>query len=383
MERLQHLFRLYLDSRLTPEEYEELWVLLSREAKDDSLREPLEELWDAPVTYRLSDERWQQGWRSLRAKRSGLQRRFFSGWRKIASVAAVFLLVIAGLWVIRFQRAGEQTPGVSGTASKAHTRIEAGKPGAMVYLESGKQILLDTAGNGPIQAGISKADGALLLDSKVAGWVTIQTPRGREQQLTLPDGTRLWLNAESSVRFMADFPGEERNLMLQGEAYFEVAKNKAKPFIVHAANTSIKVTGTQFNVMAYPEEPAIQTTLVEGGVEVNAASRRQLLRPGMQSRVAKNGTMQLVQHADIESAIAWKNGAQVFRKSGLKEIMRKIERWYDVTVVYETEVPDTESFTAVGLSRTITLEDMLKAFENSHIKFTIDEKNKRVVVQRK
>ncbi|HEY0609378.1 MAG TPA: FecR domain-containing protein, partial [Chitinophaga sp.] len=206
---------------------------------------------------------------------------------------------------------------------------------------------------------------------------TLEIPRGGEYRVVLPDSSVVWLNAASSLRFPTRFSGSTREVYLSGEAYFEIAKNKSKPFIVSINNISVTVTGTQFNVKGYPDENYVNTTLVEGGVELrsndNPAAKPVLLRPGYQG-VWENKKI-TVKEAYLEEALAWKNGLFVFRSEPIGSIMRKLSRWYDVEVQFQ----DT-AVTDLRLTGTIRkYESIQKVLEmlalTQKVKFTIDDKN--------
>ncbi|HQW44934.1 MAG TPA: FecR domain-containing protein, partial [Chitinophagaceae bacterium] len=169
------------------------------------------------------------------------------------------------------------------------------------------------------------------------------TPRGGQYQVTLSDGTQVWLNAASSIRFPVVFTGTERKVEITGEAYFEVAKNKAMPFKVTAGSSEVEVLGTHFNINSYTDEPYIKTTLLEGSVKVTvpasaAGQSSKILQYGQQTAVNKEGKISVLNNADLEEAVAWKNGRFQFKSADLKTILRQISRWYDADVEYRGNV---------------------------------------------
>ncbi|MGM9478747.1 FecR family protein [Pedobacter sp. GSP4] len=255
--------------------------------------------------------------------------------------AAASLLLVLGLgWYIFKQR--------SNTASHNHmaSLIKPGGNKATLTLSDGTKINLDQVSNGTIatQDGISiskTADGQLIYtisNTKPAtsktGFNTINTPAGGQYQVSLPDGTKVWLNALSSLKYPTSFNGAYRRVELSGEGYFEVAKNKNKPFKLKTAKQEISVLGTHFNVSAYADDANIKTTLVEGSVAVNnfnpQASGK--LKPGQQAVFQRTGFA--ISNVDVEEYIAWKNGFFVFNNEGIKEAMQKLARWYDVDIEY-------------------------------------------------
>ncbi|WP_440134415.1 FecR family protein [Chitinophaga sancti] len=265
----------------------------------------------------------------------------------------------------------------------AHTQtvhdIMPGGDKALLTLADGSTIVLDSMGNKQIaqQGGTSivKAAGGKLTynaanNSNKVLYNKISTPRGGQFQVTLPDGTQVWLNALSSLRFPTIFNGNNRTVELTGEAYFEVQKDAAKPFLVKVGGMQIDVLGTSFDVMAYPDEKQIQTTLIEGLVKVSADGQAKVLQPGQQLQLQKDGKLDLLNTADIESAIAWKNGYFKFNQADLQTVMRQLARWYDVEVNFEGPIPD---FRFVGeLKRTAGLSTNLKILSYSQVNFKME-----------
>jgi ferric-dicitrate binding protein FerR (iron transport regulator) len=203
--------------------------------------------------------------------------------------------------------------------------------------------------------------------------------------LLLPDGSHVWLNAASSLRYPSAFTGSQRRVELDGEAYFEVSKqvtgSKASvrplPFIVQANGTEVEVLGTHFNVMAYQDETSINTTLLEGAVRVSKDDHRQILKPGQQAQVNQSGAIALVKEADTEKAVAWKNGAFKFDGSDIGTIMRQAARWYDIEVAYKGKV--NEEFYGT-FSQEMNLSQVLSALEKTGlVHFTIEGKKVTVL----
>ncbi len=260
--------------------------------------------------------------------------------------------------------------------------IAPGREGAILTLADGRQVVLDSLGNGPIamQSGtqVVLQDGQLAYDPtrSISGKVTyntMSTPKGRQFSLRLPDGTRVWLNAASSIRYPTTFVGAERKVEIQGEAYFEVAKNTKMPFRVNVNNrANVEVLGTSFNVNAYEDEPNISTTLLEGAVKVAAfqvvsPDRPVILKPRQQAQIMQAGPetrpgIKVINDADIDKVMAWKNGAFNFTDVSLKDVMKQLERWYDIKIIYESTVPNVEL--AGKMTRDVTLNELLKNLED-------------------
>ena len=214
------------------------------------------------------------------------------------------------------------------------------------------------------------------MDQMEVSYNTLATSRGRQFKIILSDGTKVWLNAASSIHYPLSFTNQnERKIELTGEAYFEVAKNERQPFVVTSRNQRVKVLGTHFNINSYPDEPVIKTTLVEGAVEVN---QKIVLQPGEQSRVDKTNYISKTR-VDPETVIAWKNGYFEFRNENIYEIMRKVVRFHNIQVIYEGTIP------LDGMSGQIRMEDDIKKIidilgSTSLLKIT--QKNDRVYIRK-
>jgi ferric-dicitrate binding protein FerR (iron transport regulator) len=195
------------------------------------------------------------------------------------------------------------------------------------------------------------------------------TPRGGEYQLTLPDGSHVWLNAESSITYPTAFNDNERKVSITGEAYFEVAKDKTKPFKVGIGIATIEVLGTHFNVNTYKEEPTNNVTLLEGSVRIKSVHTSLVLKPGQQGQLSDRG-LSLTANPDLEQVMAWKNGMFLMSNTDLSAIMRQVSRWYDVDVFFETN-PTHEKFGG-GISRNLPLSEILDLLKNAGVSFRLD-----------
>lgn len=211
-----------------------------------------------------------------------------------------------------------------------------------------------------------------------AGYNLIETPRAGQYQINLPDGTKVWLNAASSLRYPSRFSGSKRIVALTGEGYFEVAKNKQHPFVVKTDRQEVQVLGTHFNINSYTDESSTNTTLVEGSVRVTTLDgKNRLLKPGEQSQL--KGDEIEVSDVDTENVLSWKNGDFVFKGDDFKSIMRKISRWYDVEVIYQGDFDDLKF--GGYISRTKNISSVLSIMESTgKVHFNI--KDKRITVSR-
>lgn len=265
---------------------------------------------------------------------------------------------------------------------------------AVLTLADGSTIVLDQAKNGRLASegstSIHKtADGqlkyeAMKADAAAAGiavsYNKINTPKGGQYHVILPDGTDVWLNALSSIKFPTAFTAKERNVEITGEVYFEVKANAASPFIVKAGETSIRVLGTHFNVMAYADEASVNTTLLEGKVKVFTGKSAGTIVPGQQAVTAK-GTID-VANVDVEEAVAWKKGYFYFKDADVKTVMRQISRWYDVDVEYNGN--GTETAFSGKMYRNVNISKVLEMLSYFKIDYKIIDsklhKGKKTIV---
>jgi transmembrane sensor len=240
---------------------------------------------------------------------------------------------------------------------------------AILTLSGGKRIILTDAKNGQLatEGGslIQKtADGQVVYGAEVSDapivMNTMSTPRGGQYHLTLADGTGVWLNAASSITYPSGFSGNQRQVEITGEVYFEVAHNAEKPFLVKSGSQIVEVLGTHFNINAYPDENRIKTTLLEGSVAISSAGHRQKLKPGQQAVLS--GQSLKISEADTDEAMAWKEGYFQFADADIKTVMRQISRWYDVDVVFEGPVTK-QTFTG-RVSRFRNISNVLKIVQS-------------------
>lgn len=301
--------------------------------------------------------------------------RNFKLWPRVAAAAAVILIAGAGLFYYANQEPKK------GLNYSTYTDIAPGTKKAILTLADGQQISLSEAKDGNLaiadQAIIKKTgEGQLVYqDAKTAEakivYNSIATPNGGQYTLTLSDGTKVILNAASSLKYPTRFNGKDRTVELTGEGYFEVAHDKAKPFKVISTGQTVEVLGTHFNINAYANEPGIKTTLLEGSVDVNGT----LLKPNQQAVLKANHQIN-VQDVDVDEAVAWKNGLFKFDHTDLKTLMRQIARWYDVEIVYEGTVKEEQFYGKI--ERSYTLAEVLKVLELGKVKFRIE--GKRIIV---
>jgi ferric-dicitrate binding protein FerR (iron transport regulator) len=302
--------------------------------------------------------------------------------------AAVVILFISGAvyWLLS-KRHNEKAAPVALSSVKPSTVLPGGNH-AILTLADGTKIVLDSVQNGNIKGGVAtiKKQGATIVYDASSGaknhgpvvYNTLTTPRGGQYQLILPDGSKVWLNASSSIHFPTAFTGNQRDVELTGEAYFEIAKNKRKPFHVNVKGMQVEVLGTHFNVNEYGDENDIKTTLLEGLVKVkkaaspNSVAQTVLIQPGEQANLAKDGSLKINRRPDLEEVVAWKEGNFEFTNASIPAIMRQVSRWYNVEVAYEGAIPRRQ-FTG-KISRSVNLNQLIGMLQYTGVNMKIQDK---------
>ena len=318
--------------------------------------------------------------------------------RKMVSwaAAAILLVSMAGIWLLYVRRGPREIAPIS---QRYRNDVGPGRNAAVLTLAGGKTIVLDDSapraigqqGNavvlndsGRLVYQVSSPQASLAAGSGVTSGVTseifyntLTTQKGNQYHLTLPDGTKVWLNAASSITYPTAFAGNERRVTISGEAYFEVMKNQQQPFVVQQGDMSVQVLGTSFDVNGYGDEAALKTTLVEGKVRVGKGAAVSVLEPGEQAIIPNGSEAVSIDHnPDIEAVLAWKNGGFAFKDADIEVIMRQMERWYNVQVVYEAKI--TKHFVA-DIPRNVPLSQLLKLLEaTDQVHFRIE--GKKVIV---
>ncbi|HEX6848099.1 MAG TPA: FecR domain-containing protein [Chitinophagaceae bacterium] len=304
--------------------------------------------------------------------------------RRIAIAASTIAIVLISAFLFLNKNKSRDIVKAGAAEKRFQDDVAPGGDKAILTLADGSTIVLDDAQNGTLtQQGNSKViklDGKITYDAsaKNSGVVynTISTPNGGQYQLELADGSLVWLNATSSIRFPTAFSGKERRIEITGEAYFEIARNRDMPFVVSVNGSEVQVLGTHFNINAYNDEENVKTTLLEGVVKFVHGDNANVLKPGQQLQLANNGDMKVVSNVDIEEVVAWKNGMFDFEQAGIEKVMRQLSRWYDVEVEYQGKSDDL--FIA-EMRRNIKLSDALRALElTGKVKFDI--RGRKIIV---
>jgi ferric-dicitrate binding protein FerR (iron transport regulator) len=363
-ERFEYLFGLYKAGNLAKKEWDELREAIRRGEHDawlqkdfgDLLRqEGKHETW----THQLEADMWQK-------IRQGRDRY----WRPYAAAAGLLACIVMA-WLLR------SGPTHHSPRIVAFSDIRPGTNKAILTLANGRQILLDSSQNGSIaRQGATTViklngiisysrDGRQGANDEAPLYNTITTPRGGQYELVLPDGSRVWLNSASSLRFPTAFRGTRREVELTGEGYFEIEKDGARPFTVRVDHMKVQVLGTSFNTMAYADESTINTTLVDGAVIVAGGGLQKKLQPGEQAVFDSAGRQLSVRKTDIRQAIAWKTGLFEFDNTDLATILRQLARWYDIEIVYRVRPEKTPL--GGNISRNLHLKEVLDLLEANGI----------------
>jgi transmembrane sensor len=401
---MQNLFKKYIYNQCSPEEVKELLAYFNISENEILLRSIIRENLE---TLTISTDKEESQWKEVTqqiytqikkqnaAEKVKIAPIFRRRWIRVAA-AAVLLIGAGAVYKFADDKEREQQIVRINAENEKHDVAPGGNK-AVLTLANGSVIILDSATNGTLtQQGNSKviklSNGQLVynLVSKKPNEIlynTISTPRGGQYQLTLADGSKVWLNAASSLRFPATFTGNERNVELTGEAYFEVAKNASMPFKVNVAGKAeVEVFGTHFNINNYVDETTINTTLLEGKVKVTPLSNSKLriqnsrmLAPGQQAILNNNGQISLNKKVNVEEVMAWKNGIFNFNNADLQTVLRQLSRWYDVDVVYEGAIPQREF--EGKMERNLNLSQVLKILEKNNVHFKI-EKKKLIVMNK-
>ncbi|MEX6690685.1 DUF4974 domain-containing protein [Danxiaibacter flavus] len=320
---------------------------------------------------------------------------------KYVAAASLLAVIATGAYFLFNRSDKEKEKTIAATTQSYKNDVKPGTDGAILTLADGRQVMLDSSGNTvPVQDGnvqLTNKDGKLTYSvngeqqaNEVLSYNTVQTPRARQFKLHLSDGTNVWLNAASSIRYPVVFGKKERVVEITGEVYFEVAKlvdetNKQPvPFTVHIQKASgdageVQVLGTHFNINAYDDEDDIKTTLVEGKVKVKKQQEEVFLLPGNQAKMDKKGKFTVVKDADITNVMAWKNGLFSFDNAGVQVVMNQLARWYDIEVEYAGGKVPNDRFWG-DIQRNARLSTVLKMLEISGVKFTL-EGNKVTVLK--
>jgi len=386
-ERFSYLFEKYSTGKATPEEQTEFWAAIASFRDEDKMliESLMQQWWDKRD---MDDDHTINNIDSEKM----LRRVFASGNNRVtrprlrywtAAAAVIFLFIAAGAY-LNWQR---QTAPHKGVLAATTHDLPAGSTAATLTLDDGSKIKLDSTHQGLLtrqgNALVRNKQEGLIYEGQPGGAVRyniLTTYKGEQYPVTLEDGTRILLDASSSLRFPVTFDAHERRVEITGRAWFEIAPVAGKPFYVINGDKKIVVLGTKFNVTAYNNENTTWITLVTGSIKVQTGKASQLLTPG-QEAVIHNGTeqIQVNNQADVEETIAWVTGNITFHNADIATILHEIERWYDVQVIIKGTLPDKKYYFSV--SRSASLVDALRFLEIYHIKYIINGENKTLTIQ--
>lgn len=390
--RIAVLFQKYFDKTATADERNELMLLINEANSDEELLKLMEDAYQAyvprqnPFALGKREQMLQQiqagiGNAEQNAATNNIHRK--NKWFKYGVAASVLISIAIGAYFFAGKNSAKQI---------AKNDFTPGGNKAVLTLANGSKIVLNNAKNGILanQGNISvnkTHDGEIAYDASNGAqaetgtepsYNTITTPKGGQYQVVLADGTKVWLNSVSSISFPTAFTGKERRVEITGEVYFEVAKNKAKPFFVKGGNQLVEVLGTHFNINSYTDEPDVKTTLLEGSVKivqlVNGGSA--LLRPGQQAINRSTGPI-VVRDADIEQIVAWKNGLFQINDANIETIMRQAARWYDVDIQFEGKIPERKF--SGKIKRDVKASEFLQMLTYFNVRFTIE--GRKIIVK--
>ncbi len=397
---IELLFRRYLKNECTPHEIKILLEYFGAGENEALLKKLIHEQSEeyrsaTDGSYQVPEHLLETSFANIKNTISSENKKVFSlpfykqKWFRVSAAAAVIFLVSTTAFYFLHKRS-ETIVALEKPTVPVIKDIPPGKDNAVLTLGDGTTIVLDSAANGALaQQGnikVLKINGQIAYnktDSKMDRkpvYNTITTANGNQYQLILTDGSKVWLNAASSIRFPTAFTGDERKVEITGEAYFEVAKDATKPFRVEfksksGENEEVEVLGTHFNVNAYEDEPEMKTTLLEGSVRIKNGDGIKMLAPGQQARITSKG-IEIKNNIDLDQVVAWKNGYFVFNSVDIYTLMRQVQRWYDVDVSFEGKVSE-DGYTG-KISRDVPLSKFLHVLELNEVH--IKTEGRKVVI---
>ncbi|WP_353182845.1 FecR domain-containing protein [Parapedobacter lycopersici] len=390
-QRLAILLKRAMESTITPSEREELLALMADDENKRDAERLLDDSWEqfeATDNTVLTSDKGSEMLRRI-FETTGHRRprqQLISSW--LYAAASVLLIAMVSMYFYTQYRLTASSAELTLAQAAEQYNIKPGGNKAILTLGDGRVIVLDDTGNGLVaeDAGaniLKSAGGQLRYDrsddaSATVTYNSIRIPKGGQYRLVLPDGSRVHLNADSYIRFPTRFVGDRREVELVGEAYFEVAHDKSKPFYVKTPRQVTRVLGTVFNISAYADETTTKTTLVEGRVEVSGKQGHPVvLKPGQAALYQDGQSEPAVIHADMDRELAWQKGYFVFNNENIKSIMQRISRWYDIDVEYQGNLMQ-KHFGGI-FQRSKSIAQLLDSFkETGIIDFKIIER--RVVV---
>lgn len=372
-EHITTLFHKYLNGEHSREELDELLRYFELEEESDQLVLLITREFEEPVPAAIQAAEVDAINKSVRKRLVRKIKPPVRLWTTITA-AAVIIGLLCMIGVFYFSGIDGTSDGTAGVL--ANDALPGGNR-ATLTLADGRSIILSEDKEGIITTDVlAYDDGAVIAAVPVSEYATLSTPNGGQYRLTLSDGTKVWLNAASSISYPIRFTGDERKVEISGEAYFEVTQNEAQPFVVQSKEQTLTVLGTAFNINAYDNEPAILTTLVSGSIALSNAVSGEIATLRPEQLAHWDGSRYAISDVDVSQYTAWKNGEFKFRATPLPEVIRQLERWYGISVE-DTDIPATKIHASI--KRDKKLSSVLYAIEEvSGIKFNISERGLQI-----
>lgn len=395
-DRLAYLLDAYSRRKATEAEEQELFALIKEnnipQAFNDHIQQLIQDFdhkelhpsveWES-LYQQIQDKAWPEGEKeTVKILRRSI-------WPRIAVAACILLILGAGAYFWPPSSIPPKNIVVNSKPTPLNNDVSPGMNGAILTLANGSHVILDSAGNEMLDAQgsakLQNRNGQLSYHNELAAkggevlYNTMTTAKGRQYRLMLADGSKVWLNASSSITYPTSFTGNQRKVTITGEAYFEIAHDVTKPFSVSANGTEVLVLGTHFNINAYSDEADVKTTLLEGKVKISSTDNGKwsMLKPGQQASISHESNKIVVEAVDLQEVVAWKDGLFIMKKADISSIMRQIARWYDVEIFYPDGVPPGKI--SGDLPRNMNLSKVLEVMELSGFHFAIE--GKKVVVR--
>lgn len=388
-DRLRELFKRFLNNELSSEERQELMGMALESDLQDELKQLIKDAWqqtgeDEDISEGKAEELMQRIFaKSQKSNVEVIPIGKRTGWRNIAAVAAVAIGIGVGVYYTVVHKSEKRVETVSIPEPVEDVKSPQTNR-ATITMADGSNVYLGSAVNGMLAVqGNTRL--IRLDDSQIAYqgsaeeliYNTLTNPRGSKViNMTLSDGSQIWLNAGSSITYPVAFIGNERDVSVTGEAYFEVAHDRAKPFIVSKGDLQVQVLGTRFNINAYDDESDTRVTLLQGSVKVKEGEKEGLLQPGQQAQVRSG--IKIISTIDEEKVMAWKNGLFIFDRADIRDVMRQLARWYDLDVQYADDIPGGTFKGAI--SKDLSLTQVLNGLTATRIHFKMEGANRIIIL---
>jgi len=388
LQKVAYLLQQYQDDKITIDEQEELFSLLRSFENNEEILSWLENSYANTAPQPVNTRQWQLVLDNILQPNKVVS--IYAGnthWIKWMVAACILALLGIGGY---FMFLNERTTGIEQQVATNTKDIDPPKETkAMIIISGGRRIPLDSIADGTLamqgDVKLSKNEkGEIVYEvssptahNSPLVYNTLTNPRGSNVvSLILADGTKVWLNSESSLQYPAAFAGNERKVEITGEAYFEVAHDRAMPFKVKKDETEVTVLGTHFNINAYGDEGEIKVTLLEGSVNVANNNLGVIIKPGEQAKISANNKPQIVRDVDLNAVMAWKNGKFSFNRAGITTVMKELARWYDLEVEYKGQ--PTKDLFGGDIQKDLPLSKVLDFLKKSQVHFEVH--GKKVIV---